>query len=110
MTNQEAITIILEEHRSKKCQIVNVNGRLVVGLPDHDSNIEKAIDMAIAAMEKEIPREAIKGINIQRSLIGDEYDWEYTRYCCPKCGSATHITANYCPECGQAIDWSEGQH
>ena len=81
MTNQEAMAIIIEKNRSKKCQIVNVNGRLVCGLPEHDSDIEKAINMAIAAMEKQIPREAIEEINIHRSLIGDEFDWEETRYC-----------------------------
>ena len=51
MTNKEAI-IHIEQIRPKKCKMVN--GKLQGGFPDHDSDIGKAIDMAIKALEKQM--------------------------------------------------------
>ena len=48
MTNRDAIELI-EEIRPKKCR--EVNGRLQGGFPDHDSEVGKAIDMAIDALQ-----------------------------------------------------------
>lgn len=70
MTNQEAMAFI-EKVRPKKCKMVD--GRLQGGFPDYDSEIGIALDMAIAAMKKEIKMEAIEEINIHRSVIGDEF-------------------------------------
>lgn len=49
MTNEEAI-VHIEQIRPKKCKMVN--GKLQGGFPDHDSDIGKAIDAAIEALEK----------------------------------------------------------
>ena len=51
-----------------------------------------AYDVAIEALEKQIPKKPI-----------DEY--HRTAYC-PACGNLI-IDAYCCPECGQKIDWSE---
>ena len=50
MTNKEAIMHI-KELRPKKCKMVG--GRLQGGFPDHDSDMGKALDMAIEALEKQ---------------------------------------------------------
>ena len=53
-----------------------------------------AIEMAINALEKQMPKKPTK----------DKYVPELDF--CPECG--TEVTnCNYCPHCGQNIDWSE---
>ena len=58
-----------------------------------------AIDTAISALEKQIPKKPIKS------------DRE-VRYCevwkCPKCGFEwSGRVVDYCYKCGQAIDWRD---
>lgn len=66
-------------------------------------------DMAIAAMEKQIPKKQY----IQQIEV-DYY--EHDCYECPSCDSflgyvseckEEHYQNNYCDGCGQHIDWSE---
>lgn len=63
-----------------------------------------AFEMAIKALEKQIPKRAIS------TYIGD--------YKCPTCENYIEITDDdlyvykieppeYCPNCGQALDWGE---
>lgn len=69
----------------------------------------KFLDMAIEALEKQIPKKPY----IQQIEV-DYY--EHDCYECPNCDSflgyvseckEEHYQNNYCPECGQKIDWSE---
>lgn len=56
----------------------------------------ESLDMAIKALEKQIPKKVEEGIN------------SYMH--CPVCGytlSAGYYKARYCHGCGQALDWSE---
>lgn len=91
MTNKEAI-IHIEQIRPKKCKMVN--DKLQGGFPDHDSDIGKAIDMAIEALEneKQTPK---KPINLT----------------CPTCGfdriDNSWWVFTYCPKCGQLLDWGD---
>ena len=100
MTNKEAI-IHIEQIRPKKCKMVN--GKLQGGFPDHDSDTGKAIDKAIEALEKQIPKIP--------DYEGDGYaDGElvYDTWICPRCGRQYEIDYDhyvYCPECGQLISW-----
>lgn len=60
----------------------------------------KALNVAIEAIEKQIPKKPIGGIDFARN--------EY-RICC-ECSAIAQDRewkANYCPDCGQALDWSE---
>lgn len=65
----------------------------------------KSLDMAIAAMEKQIPKKP--------TYEGDGYWYGqlvYDTWVCPNCGKGYEVdydNYDYCPECGQKIDWSE---
>lgn len=72
----------------------------------------KALDIAIQALEKQIPK---KPMRIERNAMG----WEYRDYYCP-CGkfigAEPHIKSilekgeipvKYCDDCGQRLDWSD---
>lgn len=61
--------------------------------------MEEAVDVAIEALAKQIPKKIVKG----KDLF-----WEYQ---CPNTNCDTqftrHASYKFCPGCGQAIDWSE---
>lgn len=71
-----------------------------------------AIQMAISALEYRTPKKPDED-TINRGLdVSGEYDIEYN-YVCPACRA---VVGNYeieehwydfCPDCGQALDWSE---
>ena len=50
-----------------------------------------ALDMAIEALEKQLPKKPI-----------DKYN-------CPRCRGQLLGKVKHCEDCGQAIDWSEGE-
>lgn len=57
------------------------------------------IDVAINALEKQIPKQ------ITRSISKEEENRAY--YYCPICCEWLTRMTNYCPNCGQKLDWSE---
>ncbi len=88
MNTQEAI-VRIKEHRD-----IHFHNEL------NAIYITEALDMAIEALEKQIPKKVILG--------DDEQD--YIR--CPKCNLELmsmdwydHFKCNYCEDCGQALDW-----
>lgn len=60
--------------------------------------IQEAMDMGAEALKKQIPKEPIP-------IITD--DNEYICTICPTCQKRNVEGFNYCPICGQAIDWGE---
>lgn len=72
----------------------------------------EALDMAIQALKKQIPK---KPIRIERSAMGWEY-MDYYCHCGKFIGAEPHIKSilekgeipvEYCDNCGQKLDWSE---
>lgn len=105
MTNQEAIEVVKTE---KECVLRNIQGcdrdcgkcDLVM----EDKIIIEGYDMAIQALEKQIPKIP--------DLWGDGYsDGQFVcdMYTCPNCGENYEIDYDhyeYCPKCGQHMDKS----
>ena len=84
MTNEEAIKELKEDRALYESNIVEAGD----GTPE--GQLMLALDMAIEALEKQIPRKKKK------------------RNECPECGYS-YAFEEYCPYCGQAIDWSSGE-
>lgn len=72
------------------------------------SEFDDAIYVAIKALEKQIPKPIYE--HIETRLI---YKVRYDKFRCSECGFTKefvdeHTTQyEYCPECGQRIDWEE---
>lgn len=90
MTEQEAINRIINHrdiHRLKEQRAFYIT---------------EAFDMAIEALEKQIPKDVIFVHPLQKDDDGD--------YMCPSCETGTVYNAYgkkslYCPYCGQALKW-----
>ena len=67
----------------------------------------EALDMAIEALEKRIPKKP--------TIWGDGYAdgmLVYDMWDCPNCEKSYEIDYDHydhCPDCGQAIDWSDNE-
>lgn len=79
MTNEETIKILKEDRALYESDIVEAGD----GTPD--GQLMLALDMAIEALEKQIPRAKEK------------------RNECPECGYS-YAFEEYCPNCGQALE------
>ena len=71
-----------------------------------EGKICEVYSMAMNALEKQIPKKP--------ALDGDGYDEEglpiLNQWLCPRCGTrydVDYYEYEFCPECGQAIDWSD---
>lgn len=65
----------------------------------------KSLEMAIAALEKQIPKKPT--YEVDSHWYGQLV---YDTWVCPNCGKGYEVdydNYDYCPECGQKIDWSE---
>ena len=58
--------------------------------------LQEAVDMAIQALEKQIPKKPYK----------DNENGVYEKDYCPTCHRSLFPNDHHC-ECGQAIDWSD---
>ena len=70
--------------------------------------LQESVDMAIKALEKQVAKKP--------SFEGDGYDPDgnlvYDTWICPCCEKHYEVDYeeyDYCPSCGQRIDWSEEQ-
>ena len=99
MTESEAIKEIKKLY-PKKCKMVD--GRLKGGFDDHESKGGVAIDMAIQALEKQIPKKPM--ISYDERV---KENWCSCGVCAfGLCWKRT-IHYKYCPDCGQKLDWSD---
>ena len=63
--------------------------------------INEALKTVENAVEKQIPKKPIGKEVIGVSMTG----YKYKGGQCPKCMST--VSGDYCPNCGQALDWRE---
>lgn len=90
MTSEEAIKELKEDKALHESDIIDAGD----GTPE--GQIMLAIDMAIEALEKQMPKEAV----IQK--ISKSIEMLY----CPRCHVRfIRMGMNYCGDCGQALDW-----
>lgn len=91
MTNKEAIEY-LNNHYMKHIKYLSASAEEV------DKHNE-VMDLAIEALEKQIPKKPYVG--------------NYGGKCwCPSCNDEDEMDiygTSYCPNCGQALDWSESK-
>ena len=72
---------------------------------EYHSNLNEVFDMAIKALKKQMPKKP--------DFEGDGYadgQLVYDTWICPHCEKKYEVDYDdydYCPNCGQAIDWSE---
>lgn len=69
--------------------------------PQGNRIINEALDTIKTALEKQIPKKPVGEQIIGASITG----YTYKGGQCPKCLST--VCHNYCPNCGQALDWSD---
>ena len=82
----------------------------------HCGYIEDELRLAMAALEKQIPKKVILGYDEQDYVCCPQckseiapMDDDCLLYHCPGCGEKDAILQgdNYCFNCGQALDWSD---
>lgn len=99
-----------EEMKVEEAKQYLLNRYLVVGSPVNPPKEEcekhnEVIDLAIEALEKQIPKSWIRN-----EYYDGECTWE-----CPCCkeeyvlisGGVKENGYNYCPNCGQKLDWND---
>lgn len=95
MTIQKALEIIKNEVSYKSGIIIN-----------------KALKTVESAVGKEIPRKPITETVNRGISVSGEYDIDFN-YLCPNCNTVVgdyetdDAFYKFCPDCGQALDWSE---
>ena len=65
-----------------------------------------AFEMAIDALEKQMPKKPIKTKIATLNKSPEAISWE-SIHCCPRCKSNLVSQYKYCPQCGLEIDWSD---
>lgn len=90
MTSEEAIRLL----RRSDCDGCKY---MIACTRAEDSHCHKASEMGAKALEKQIPMKAIPNL------------WDEWMEC-PMCGGVVETgdyRCDFCPDCGQCIDWSE---
>ena len=65
---------------------------------------KEALQMAIDALEKQIPRKPIKNTGMVNPI------WSADSNLCPACFKYVNVWGNkFCSYCSQAIDWTEDE-
>ena len=92
MTNKEAIETI-------KIAMAEVEW-------DYPMDYAVAFEMAVDALEKQMPKKPIKTKIATLNKSPEAISWE-SIHCCPRCKSNLVSQYKYCPQCGLEIDWSD---
>ena len=97
MTYEEAISILTKDRAL--CLFNPLTGD--VGPLNEDCRMSaEAMNLAIEALEKRIPKKPI-----ERFMLSYDIDAGV----CPLCNVGVHEEMNFCSYCGQAIDWEDDE-
>lgn len=104
MTESEAKKYMLIEKEciNRNCNRDCANCDIVQDVED----LNNAYDVVIKALEKQIPK------NPTYNGYGYTPDGTFIEWICPCCGNrfqVEHDYYDYCPDCGQKLDWSDGE-
>lgn len=81
-------------------------------MPYESDVITEALNMIENAVEKQISKKPITETVNRGISISGEYDIDFN-YLCPNCNTVVgdyetdDVFYKFCPDCGQALDWSE---
>lgn len=94
MTESEAKKYMLIEKEciNRDCNRDCANCDIVQDVED----LNNAYDVAINALEKQIPKKP-------------KTDDRYVMHICPWCNDFVKVSHNYCQNCGQKLDWGDGE-
>ena len=73
---------------------------------DYPMDYTVAFEMAIDAIEKQIPKKPIKTKIATLNKSPEAISWE-SIHCCPRCESNLAPQYKYCPQCGLKIEWED---
>lgn len=96
MTREEAIKFLNSGCLMLACEYHIGNNRCDDDYNVKEERMNEALNMAIADMEKQIPRKIANYRKTENAIYGN----------CLICGRRV-IKDNYCPKCGTALDWSD---
>ena len=102
MTNKEAIEILNRDR--DLCRFNPMTGERVPMSKDCEDSAN-ALDVAISALEKQDGKRL--SVNMIEVFDYNEGYCEKPEYHCSACGRIIVKKHNYCPKCGQRIDWSD---
>ena len=72
-------------------------------MPYESGVINEALKTVESAVEKQIPKKPLEKEIVGVSITGYKHKGQ-----CPKCLlTVLQYKGNYCPNCGQALDWSD---
>lgn len=76
----------------------------------HCSYIEEELDIAIKALEKQIPK------RVKKEILTSNAFTQWRKYNCPNCGcflysgsSKPFSAQSHCHQCGQVLDWGDDE-
>lgn len=106
--DEKKVREVIDELKS----LIYVRKRTLAALPTSarkDSlynNEITALETAIGALEKQLPKKP----NFEGDGYAPDGTFVYDTWECPNCGECYEVDYDdydYCPKCGQKIDWSE---
>lgn len=89
----------------KVSRMTNEEAVMVLNMVEAHGLADEAKKMAISALEKQIPKKPL--IRYENMGFGSPCE-TFKIYGCPCCREELDEATSFCQNCGQKIDWSEG--
>lgn len=104
-----------EPHCVEKCRYCEINDKIREKLADYESTDLTPEEIQQMRVELAVARAIASLCHAEKpEIYGDSYDDNgnliYDKWKCPRCGKSYEMDYDdydYCPNCGQKIDWSD---